>query len=149
MHYIQRLVASLLLTAMPALAQAQSEAPDMVGTWVSVEGEIGHWSGTLRPLGETIATLEVEAQVGGVFRGTIIYDNDESGPEFEGRDGIRHLLVEPVLGVVDWDGETIVVVDRWDQTIHRGRLVDANTMEVIAYEAGDYAVVNRMILVRQ
>ena len=121
----------------------------MVGTWVSVEGEIGHWSGTLRPLEETIATLEVEAQVGGVFRGTIIYDNDESGPEFEGLDGIGHVLVEPVLGVVDWDGETIVVVDIGDQTIHRGRLVDANTMEVIAYEAGDYAVVNRMILVRQ
>ena len=149
MRYFQRLLAGLLLTAMPALAQAQTEAPDLVGTWVSVEGEIGHWSGTLRPLEETVATLEVEAQLGGVFRGTITYDNDESGPEFEGRDGIRHRLVEPVLGVVDWDGQTIVVVDQWDETIHRGRLVDANTMEVIAYEAGDYAVVNRMILVRQ
>lgn len=149
MRVLSRLLAVLVVFALPSLVVAQTPAPSLVGTWVSVTGEVGHWDGTLRPLGEMVATLVVTEQVGGVFRGTITYDNDRSGPKFEGKEGIRYVLDEPVLGVVDWDGRTIVLVDYDDETVHRARLVNDATLEVIAYETGPYAVVNRMMMIRQ
>lgn len=113
-------------------------------------GEVGHWGGDLRAFDEQDAVvLVIDEQLGGVFRGTIIYENNPDGPEFEGRIGLGHVLPEPILGVVDWDDRTVFWVDHDDQTIHRGRLVDENRMEVVALEPGEFAVVNRMILVRR
>lgn len=143
------IAALLLLWVAPDLVQAESSVPGLVGTWVSVSGEVGHWSGTLKPFGEQVGTLVVEEQFGGIFRGTMSYDNESSGPEFEGRSGMGHLQSEPILGVIDWDNRSIVWVDYEDETVHRARLVNDNTLEAIAFEAGAHAVVNRMILVRQ
>lgn len=128
---------------------AQSSTPNLVGTWVSVTGEVGHWSGTLKRFGKQTGRLVVEEQLGGVFRGTMTYHNEKDGPKFEGKEGVRYVLVEPVFGVVDWDGKTIVWVDHDDETVHRAKLVNESTMQVIAYEAGPYAVVNRMIMIRK
>jgi len=141
---------ALLIAAVPSVADAQSSATDLTGDWVMEAGEVGHWGGDLRAFDERDAVvLVIDEQLGGVFRGTIIYENNPDGPEFEGRIGIGHVLPEPVLGVVDWDDRTVFWVDHDDQTIHRGRLVDENRMEVVALEPGEFAVVNRMILVRR
>ena len=131
------------------IASAQSDTPRLVGTWVSVTGEVGHWSGTLKPFGKQTGRLVVEEQLGGVFRGTMTYHNEKDGPKFEGKEGVRYVLTEPVFGVIDWDGKTIVWVDHDDETVHRAKLVNESTMQVIAYEPGPYAVVNRMIMIRK
>lgn len=115
-----------------------------------VVGEVGHWGGDLRAFDDRdAAILVIDEQIGGVFRGTIVYENNPQGPEFEGRVGLGHVLPETILGVVDWDDRTVFWVDYGDETIHRGRLTDENTMEVIAIEPGAHAVVNRMILERR
>ena len=131
------------------LAYGQSSTPNVVGTWVSVTGEVGHWSGTLKDFGKQMGTLVVEDQKGGVFRGTMTYHNEKDGPKFEGKSGIDYVQSEKVLGVVDWDGKTVVWVDHDDETVHRARIVNESTMQVIAFEPGPYAVVNRMIMIRQ
>ena len=146
---IYKLAVVAVTILLPSLSLAQSATPSLIGTWTSVTGEVGHWSGTLKPFGKQVGILTVEEQIGGVFRGTMVYDNDPSGPEFEGKAGISHILSEPVLGVIDWDGRSIVWVDRDDETVHRARLVNERTMEVIAFEPGAHAVVNRMIMVRE
>lgn len=139
----------LVLTLLAGPGAAETSVPDLVGSWVSVYGEVGHWSGSLKPFGEQRATLVVEDQLGGVFRGHMTYRNETSGPEFEGKSGIGHVQSEAVLGVIDWDNQSIVWVDHEDETVHRARLVNDHTLEVIAFEAGPHAVVNRMVMIRQ
>ncbi len=138
----------LAAVSAPAMAQAQS-APDILGTWVSVTGEVGQWSGALDTMAPGTATLEIKEQFGGVFKGVVTYRNAPTGPEFEGAEGVGFNQSEAILGVIDWDGSSITWVDHDDETVHRGRLVNDKTMEVIAFEAGAHAVVNRMILIRQ
>ncbi|MEH6527731.1 MAG: hypothetical protein V7723_16810 [Sneathiella sp.] len=143
------ILALILVLFLPNTGRAQSTTPDLMGTWISVTGEVAHWSGTLKHFGEQVGILKVEEQLGGVFRGHMVYQNEKSGPKFEGSDGIDHTLSEPVLGVIDWDGKSVVWVDKDDETVHRARLVNSRTMEVIAYEPGEHAVVNRMIMIRK
>ena len=137
----------LLLPSSPVSAQATT--PDLVGTWKLVSGEVAHWSGALSTMDEGAATLEVHEQRGGVFRGVMSYRNNPSGPQFEGKAGISHDQSEVVLGVVEWDGQSIILVDYEDETVHKARLINPNLMEVVAFEPGPHAVVNRMILVKQ
>ncbi|MEM7445937.1 MAG: hypothetical protein AAF414_21625 [Pseudomonadota bacterium] len=149
---LRTLIAVLMLYIIgpPGSASAQTPAPDLIGDWVMEGGEVGHWSGELRAFDERdAAVLVIEEQVGGVFRGTIVYENNPHGPEFEGRIGLGHVLPETIFGVVDWDDQTVFWVDLDDETIHRGRLTGENRIEVIAIEPGAHAVVNRMILVRR
>ena len=135
--------------AASTLVSAQSPTPKLIGTWVSVKGEVGHWSGTLKDFGTQTGTLVVEEQKGGVFRGTMTYHNEKDGPKFEGKSGIHHVQSEKILGVIDWDGKSVVWVDHDDETVHRARIVNDSTMQVIAYEPGAHAVVNRMIMIRK
>jgi hypothetical protein len=141
------IVLAALLLPVPGLAD--SSTPNLVGTWVSVTGEVGHWEGVLKPFGTQVATLEVKKQLGGVFNGTMTYDNERHGPKFEGKAGVHHVQSETIVGVIDWDGRSIVWVDHEDETVHRARLTRPNVMEVIAFEPGDHAVVNRMIMIRK
>lgn len=144
------LVALIVVLLMPIPGQAQSTTtPNLVGTWTSVTGEVAHWGGVLKPFGDQVATLEIKKQLGGVFNGTIAYHNEKTGPKFEGAQGISHVQFEAIIGVIDWDGRSIVWVDHKDETVHKARLTSPNVMEVIAFEPGDHAVVNRMIMVRK
>ncbi|MCR9212652.1 MAG: hypothetical protein NXI13_02965 [Proteobacteria bacterium] len=149
MLLISRYLLLSVFLILPTQALAQSATPNLIGTWTSIAGEVGHWSGTLKAFGGQVGILKVEEQLGGVFRGIMVYQNETDGPKFEGSEGINHTLSEPILGVIDWDGVSIVWVDKDDETIHRARLTSENQMEVIAFEPGEHAAVNRMILVRE
>jgi len=144
-----RLLPVLLLLFLPGLAHAQSNTPSLVGTWVSVIREVAHWSGTLTSESDTVATLVVEGQLGGVFRGTMTLQIDKSEPKYEGKEGLSRSLSETVLGVIDWDNVSVSWVDHEDETVYRARLVNENTMEVIVLEAGPHAVATRQIMIRQ
>ncbi len=133
----------------PFLSQANDAAPNMIGTWKTVEGAVGHWEGGLKKFDVERGTLVVTEQANGLFRGTMTYASDTRKPKFEGKDGHGHVLTEDILGLIEWDNRTVIWVDHFDETVHKGRLVDANRMEVIGYEPGDHAVVTRSIMVRQ
>ena len=130
-------------------AVAQDAPPSLLGTWVTTKGELAHWEGSVKDHSGSVGTLTVEEQVGGAFRGTMHWDNDRSGPEFEGKAGEHHVQAETVVGVIDWDNETVYWVDHDDETTYRARLVDNNTMHMIALEPGAHAVAVRMIMVRK
>ncbi|MEH6545423.1 MAG: hypothetical protein V7701_03275 [Sneathiella sp.] len=70
-------------------------------------------------------------------------------PNLKDQTGIDHTLSEPVLGVIDWDRKSIIWLDKDDETVRRARLINSRTMEMIAYEPGEHAVVNRMIMIRK
>ena len=62
-----RLLAILLILLLPSFTQAQTKAPDMVGTWVTVKGEVAHWQGGVKDNTGSVGTLIVEEQFGGAF----------------------------------------------------------------------------------
>ncbi|WP_421723365.1 hypothetical protein [Bauldia sp.] len=148
MSAIVRLVALVGVACLPALAEAE-EPPDLTGAWVTLTGEVSHWEGGLYDQSGTTGTLIVEEQFRGVFRGTMTWANDIDGPEFQGAAGIQHLQSENVVGAIGFDNETVYWADHEDETTYRARLVNRDTMEVIALEAGPFAVATRTIMIRQ
>jgi len=103
----------------------------------------------MRDFGTTVATLKVAEQLGGVFRGIMRYDNDSTGPTFRDHDSEGHIAEDAILGVIDWDNETVFWVDHNDTTVHRARMIGSDKMEVIVIEAGPDALATRMVLARQ
>ena len=90
----------------------------------------------------------VSEQKDGLFKGTMTYISDIRQPEFEGKASFGHVHTEDVLGIIEWDNMSLVWVYHLDETVHKARLIDDRTMQVIAYESGEHAVVLRSVIVK-
>jgi hypothetical protein len=137
------ILCSLLVWA-PALAQ-DGALPNLVGTW---RGE----RTTYFKEGQRQATeeLRIMEQNGAYFRATKIWEHVEKDSEPMGHVGERgvHQASEPMLGVIDFDGETIHIVEHADWGQFHGRLVDRDTIEGVLMESGPHAVIYRVVLMR-
>ena len=51
-----------------------------------------------------------------------------------------------MIGVVGWDGTSVVLSDVGDTTVHHCTLVDQNTLHCLVWEAGDHALAGRITL---
>ncbi len=51
-----------------------------------------------------------------------------------------------MIGVVGWDGTSVVLSDVGDTTVHDCTLVDQNTLHCLVWEAGAHALVGRITL---
>jgi len=133
--------------ALVGAAEAQDPAfPDLVGSWVG-EKTVYFFDGTRHSVEE----LQITRQDGSHFSGTRSWHHPEADKDPLGHVGGEqiHRASEPILGIVDFDGETLHIVEHDDWAHIRARLVDADTMEVVYIESGPNAAVYRVTLKRE
>lgn len=133
-----------LLVWGPALAQ-EGALPNLVGTW---KGErTTYFKEGQRQAAEE---LRITEQDGAYFRATKVWEHAEKNEQPLGHVGEPvGQASEPMLGVIDFDRETIHMVEDEDWGQFRGRLVDQDTIEGILMESGPYAVIYRVVLKRE
>jgi|GEM_PF-2172420 len=147
------LMAVLWLSAQSAAAQqgTQHSAPDITGTWRLVAGEVIAWNGETRDHSQVKGKLVIDKQVGSVFHGMMTWDNTGASAAAKFHDGEKlHPIVEnDVLGVIDWDDERVVIVDRdKDASTYEGHLINRNTLQMIGFEPGEHAFATRFVYIR-
>ena len=147
------LIAALWISTQTANAQQgpEHDAPDITGTWQLVAGEVIAWNEEARDHSEISGKLVIDKQVGGVFHGVMTWDNTGASAAAEFNDGEKlHSIVEnEILGVIDWDDQRVVIVDRdKDKSIYEGHLVNRHTLQMIGFEPGEHAFATRVIFIR-
>lgn len=121
--------------------------PDLTGTWevVHSEGAFGTELVATLPRAELIINM----QEGAVFAGTAEYELGPDDPDFQVGDEAVRVAAEPFTGIVGWDNKGLTMVERGDTSVWTGELLNAETMALVYYEAGDHAFIARQILVRR
>ena len=142
-------LAALVALAAP-LAAAQQDPPNLEGVWVKTDGQILYWNGAVNTLPDSydIAQIEITGQDGAVFQ-AVQSTVARAGRE-PGRHGTQPITQggQPMIGVVGWDGTSVVLSDVGDTTVHHCTLVDQNTLHCLVWEAGAHALAGRIMLVR-
>ena len=120
--------------------------PDLVGSWKG-EKTVYYLEGERRSISE----LEITKQDGFHFSGTRSWQHTEEDKAPLGQVGGEHVrrASEPILGLVDFDGTTLHIVEHDDWGHFRGRLVDSDTIQLIYVESGPNAAVYRVTLKRE
>lgn len=142
-------VATLLTLALPA--HADDPIPNLEGVWIKTAGQILYWNGEVNtfPNSYDIAQIEITDQDGAVFQAV------QSTVAREGREPGRHGTQpitqggQPMIGVVGWEGTSVVLSDIGDTTVHRCTLVDQSTLHCLVWEAGEHALAGRITLSRE
>ncbi|WP_421726058.1 hypothetical protein [Bauldia sp.] len=115
----------------PAVSQ---DVPSLVGTWIST-----HHTQSSQGFTTIEVELVIDEQQDGLFNGQVSWRLLEIGDSGS----------EDVLGVIDWDNETVVIVNVNDTGYIQARLVNDVTMEHVYYESGANAVVSRGVWQKQ
>ena len=147
MKRIASLTAAALL-ALPAPVLAQET--DLTGLWKVVSGKIRTSSGETLTIGEDSTTEFVfENQDGPVFSGNYSWVHPEDLEDFHNGVEITNRAEEDFVGIIHPDGVTFTIADHPDTGLATGRIVDDNTIELVGYEAGEFAYVSFSVLVRE
>jgi hypothetical protein len=132
-------VAGAALAGAPAFAQ---EVPNLVGTWTGTFKEM-HFTGPA----EQSLQFKVLEQDGPLLKAEKTW-HIVSGTAGDVGGQSRTDAVEPLVGVVDFDG-TIYFAEQGDAGLYRGRVTGPDTIEVVYVEAGQLATAYRAELTRQ
>ncbi|MEM1153178.1 MAG: hypothetical protein AAGI44_03500 [Pseudomonadota bacterium] len=129
---------------------AAAEGPNLTGTWVGVSGVIRTTGGNDMMVGDTsTVVITIASQNGPVFSGTYGWVHPETMQDMHDGDKITHESEETFVGVTHHDGKTITLADYPDTGFFKGALVDADTMGLVIYESGPYAIAGRITFARQ
>ncbi|WP_421724365.1 hypothetical protein [Bauldia sp.] len=128
---------------------AQDTGEHLAGTWTMTDISGRSWNGA-RHTPDTIESivLEISDHDGTTFAGTYSWRLSADNLDVDDGREVTMEAEEVVLGVRDFDG-TYVMVDHPDTSVIRIRIVDENTLELMAYESGPHAAVSRMRFERQ
>ncbi|MEO1223540.1 MAG: hypothetical protein AAFX92_04880 [Pseudomonadota bacterium] len=148
---VQRIAAAAALLAVGLPAQADDPMPNLEGVWIKTAGQILYWTGEVNtfPQSYDVAQIEITGQDGAVLQAvqsTVAREGSATG-----RQGTQPITQggQPMIGVVGWDGTSVVLSDVGDTTVHHCTLVDQNTLHCLVWEAGDHALAGRITLVRE
>ena len=139
-HFFAALAMTLAVLAPVGTATAQDTPamPDLKGNWVGISetvlmgSALHHADGEAEPrLSEVEFTLAIEGQEGRRFWGTV---SSAQGNE-------------PILGVIGFDGKSIVARDA--DGCMEGDLADDDTMHLIYSHSGDSIVIAATTFTRQ
>ena len=128
------------LAGVPALAQ-DGQLPDVVGTWTG-EFKLMHHSGPA----EQSLQFKILEQDGPLLKAEKAW-RIESGTPGDVAGKSRTEAVEPLVGVIDFDGE-IYFAEQGDSGLYKARLTGPDTLQLIYIEAGDLATAYRAELTR-
>ena len=128
------------LAGTPALAQ-DGQLPDVVGTWTGAF-KLMHHSGPA----EQSLQFKVLEQDGPLLKAEKAW-RIESGTPGDVAGESRTEAVEPLVGVIDFDG-VIYFAEQGDSGLYKARLTGPDTIEILYIEAGDLATAYRAELTR-
>jgi hypothetical protein len=133
----------ILSSLVPAAATAEEAVPDLVGTWTGAMKEM-RWEGPA----EGPLELRLTEQDGPLLRGEKGWTLEPGSTPGSVEGKLVTEAVEPLIGVIDFDGRTFYLAEQGDTGTYHGRLVDADTIEMVYLEAGEVATVYRVVLKR-
>jgi len=146
-------MAMVLASVASETASAQQpsvdQAVNLIGVWdmAVTEGEYG--DGHRWDHNDLEAYLDVTSQNGGIVHATF-HATLESG---RAHDGEQHVSVREVemIGVISWSEDMVTFASHGarDHWVFIGRIVNSETIELMAYETGDHGWVSRNIAVRR
>ncbi|MEO1223539.1 MAG: hypothetical protein AAFX92_04875 [Pseudomonadota bacterium] len=141
---------AVLVALAASPAAAQQETPNLEGTWTISDGRVLYWDGSTNHFAEDYVSFQVviSDQHEGVFQAAMMPVHDEDAAR--GYHGDEQIGADayPMLGVIGWDGTTVVFADVEDTSASMCQLTDANTMQCIGWEAGERALAARSVLTR-
>lgn len=135
----------VFLVAAAAAEEAGQVIPNLVGKWTA-EYKVFSSRGFV----ESSNVLTVTEQDGPYIRGNHVW-TIRKGPKDLIKQHKKAVASEkePIMGVIDFDGKTVRIVEQGDTGRFDGRIVGANKMELIHTEGGAEAFVYRAVFTKQ
>lgn len=122
-------------------AMADDAIPNVVGTWTG-DFKLMHHGGAA----DQSLQFRILSQDGALLTGEKAWTIKSGTPgNVDGE--TRTEAVEPLVGVVDFDG-TIYFAEQDDSGLYRARLTGPDTLQILYVEAGDLATAYRAELTR-
>jgi hypothetical protein len=139
------MLGGLLIGVCAAWSAHADELPDLTGHWVA-QYEVQSTQG----IASASSELFITEQNGYFIRGNATWRYDPA-TDVIGDDGteVGQEGKEDFMGMIDWDGRTVIFTDNGDNGHWWGELVDANTLHVTYVESGEFATVLRAAYIRQ
>jgi len=139
------IVVAVFLVSAVAAEEAGQVIPNLVGIWTA-EYKV------LSPRGfvESSNVLTITEQDGPYIRGNHVWTVKKGAKDLITQHGkVVTNEEEPIIGVIDFDGKTVRIVERGDTGGFDGRVVGPNKMELVHTEGGAEALVYRAVFTRQ
>jgi hypothetical protein len=138
-------VAVFLLSAVAVAEEAGQVIPNLVGKWTA-EYKVFSPRGFI----ESSNVLTVTEQDGPYIRGNHVWTIRKGPKDLITQHGKAVASQkEPIIGVIDFDGKTVRIVEKGDTGRFEGRVVAPNRMELVHTEGGAEALVYRAVFTKQ
>jgi hypothetical protein len=122
---------------------AASPAPDLVGTWTGSAKRLRGDGGAEGPI-----EIRVTEQDGPLFRAEKSWKLNAGGTPGSVGGKLVSEAVEPLIGVVDFDGRTLYLAEQGDVGTYTAHLTDPDTLQIVYVESGDAATIYRFVVKR-
>ena len=142
---VSMVVAVFLVSAAAAAEEAGQVIPNLVGKWTA-EYKVFSPRGFI----ESSNVLTVTEQDGPYIRGNHVWIVRKGPKDLITQHGkVVTSEKEPIIGVIDFDGKTVRIVERGDTGRFDGRVVGPNKMELVHTEGGAEAFIYRAVFTKQ
>ena len=138
-------VAVFLVSAVAAAEEAGQVIPNLVGKWTA-----DYKVFSPRGFVESSNVLTVTEQDGPYIRGNHVWTVRKGPKDLIPQHGkVVTSEKEPLIGVIDFDGKTVRIVEKGDTGRFDGRVVGPDKMELVHTEGGAEALVYRAVFTKQ
>ena len=142
---VSMVVAVFLVSAAGAAEEAGQVIPNLVGKWTA-EYKVFSPRGFI----ESSNVLTVTEQDGPYIRGNHVWTVRKWPKDLITQHGkVVTSEKEPIIGVIDFDGKTVRIVERGDTGRFEGRVMGPNKMELVHTEGGAEAFIYRAVFTKQ
>ena len=142
---ISMVVALFLASAVTAAEEAGQAIPNLIGKWTA-EYKVFSPSGFI----ESSNVLTITEQDGPYLRGNHVWTVKKGSKDLITQHGKAvSSEKEAIIGVIDFDGKTVRIVEQGDTGRFNGRVVGPNKMELVHTEGGAEALVYRAVFTKQ
>ncbi len=142
---ISIVVAVFLVSAVAAAEEAGQVIPNLVGKWTA-DYKVFSPRGSY----ESSNVLTITEQDGPYLRGNHGWTVKKGSKNVVPQHGkVVTSEKEPLIGVIDFDGKTVRIVEQGDTGRFEGRVVGPDKMELVHTEGGAEALVYRAVFTKQ
>ena len=122
---------------------ADASAPDLTGVWVGSYKTL-RWNGEA----EGVLQFRVVAQDGPNLKVEKSWKLQPGATLGDVQGELLNEAVEPLIGVIGFDGQDVYFAEEGDGGLYTGRIADPDTLELIYVEPGIQATAYRTVLKR-